>query len=243
MPEANSQPVYGSDNRGWAARLGASYTLSTDGRTVLRGGSGILYERPYDNLWLNAGNNNVSLAQFFIAANTTNYLTSAAEELPQFAGQPGNAPFPSIAWITARIRNATVWSSFLGVQQELARHLILEWNGLETLGRGMIANEVLNRGANTNSALPEIDYLANQGSSTYIAATALLRPVPRFRSPTPGAIASIIKARRWPAITSTFRSSTSRLPTATSRAPHSRWLATPAWIAATPISINGRTWF
>ncbi len=178
QPEAAGQPIYARDNRGWAGRLGGSYALTADGHTLLRGASGIFYDRPYDNLWRNVSNNNFSVGQFVIATFPVNYLAPAAQVLPQFAGQVANSPnfpFPLVTWIDARLRNAYVWSSFLGVQRELASHVTLEVNGLETLGRRLITTDVLNRGSDTNEALPEISYLANQGASNYSALTALLR--------------------------------------------------------------------
>jgi hypothetical protein len=175
QPEAASQPIYARDNRGWAARLGGSYVLTANGRTLLRGGSGIFYDRPYDNLWQNVGNNNFSLGEFFITTPSANYLTPAAQVLAQFTGQTPTSPFPTVTWIDAHLRNPYIWSSFLGVQQELASRVTLEVNGLETLGRRLISTDVLNRGSNTNASLPEISYVANQGSSNYSALTALLR--------------------------------------------------------------------
>jgi len=180
QPEAAGQAIYARDNRGWAGRLGGSYALTADGRTLLRGASGIFHDRPYDNLWRNVGNNNLKLGEFFYATpigNTpsANYLAPAAQALPQFAGRAVDASFPSVTWIDARLRNAYVWSSFLGVQRELASRVTLEVNGMETLGRRLISTDVLNRGLDTNEALPAISYLANQGSSNYSALTALLR--------------------------------------------------------------------
>jgi hypothetical protein len=175
QPEAAGQPIYARDNRGWAGRLGGSYALTADGRTLLRGASGIFYDRPYDNLWQNASNNNFSVGQFVIATFPVNYLAPAAQVLSQCAGQATDYTFPLVTWIDARLRNAYVWSSFLGVQRELASHVTLEVNGLETLGRRLITTDVLNRGSNANEALPEISYVANQGSSNYSALTALLR--------------------------------------------------------------------
>ncbi|MGA3017035.1 MAG: TonB-dependent receptor, partial [Bryobacteraceae bacterium] len=182
-PEAAGQPIYGRDNRGWAARLGASYALTANGRTLLHGGSGLFYDHPYDNLWRNVSNNSFSLDQFSITAASTNYLAPAAQALPEFANQTmafttncaSRQCFPQVTWIDANLRNPYIWSSFLGVQQELARRVTLEVNGLETLGRRLISTDVLNRDSSTNESLPAISYIANQGSSNYSALTALLR--------------------------------------------------------------------
>jgi len=48
-------------------------------------------------------------------------------------------------------------------------------NGAETLGRRLITTDVLNRGSDDNASLPEVSYLANQGSSNYGALMAVLR--------------------------------------------------------------------
>ncbi len=175
VPESANQPVYSADNLGWAARLGASYALTRNGHTLLHGGYGIFYDRPYDNLWESLPNNSVSLQEFVISAQQFNYLTPATQVLPQLSGPPFDTGNPDLTWVDRNLRNGFVESSFLGLQQKLTGNLTLEVNGLETLGRNLISTDILNRDRVTVSSWPEVYYRANQGSSDYSALTALVR--------------------------------------------------------------------
>ena len=208
--------------------------------------SSSFYDRPYDNLWRNVSNNNFKLGEFSITTPTANYLAPAAQVLAQFAGQTVDKPFPLITWIDARIRNAYVWSSFVGVQQERARHITLEVNGLETLGRRLVSTDVLNRGSNPMKLCLRFTTARTRAPPTTARSPrccATARPASSSRPYILGATTSTTRVRRWPAISSTSRSSASPPPPGTGHAPHSPEPATSAPIAATPISISARTWF
>jgi hypothetical protein len=179
VPESASQPIYSADNLGWAARLGASYAITHSGRTLLRGGYGIFYDRPYDNLWENVRNNSATWQEFAISSTHFNYLTPAAQVLPQLSGPPFDTYIPNLTWVDRNLRNGLVQSLFLGLQQQLTGKLALEVNGLETLGRNLVSTNILNRDQATVSSWPEVSYRANQGSSDYSALTALVR----YRAP------------------------------------------------------------
>jgi hypothetical protein len=167
--------IYAPDNRGWAVRLGGSYDLTGKGWLLLRGGYGIFYDRPFDNLWANVRLNGSALSNFDISANTVNYLAPFLPQLPAFQLQPVNSGFPDITWIDPRLRNSYAQNFFLGVRQEVASDLTVEVNGTGSLGRKLITTDILNRGFADNAQLPEILYRANQGASQYSALTALFR--------------------------------------------------------------------
>ncbi len=59
---SGDQQLFGSDKGDFAVRLGASYDLFGSGRTLLRGAFGTFYDRPFDNLWENVRNNNLTSA-------------------------------------------------------------------------------------------------------------------------------------------------------------------------------------
>jgi hypothetical protein len=171
-PASGSEQIYRRDNRDWAVRLGGSYDLSGKGTLLLRGGYGIFYDRPFDNLWANTRLNNSVLANFDIAADSTNYLAPA--QLSTYGLNPGNTGFPNITWVDAGLRNASVQSFFLGVQQSRGA-LTVEMNGTGTLGRRLLTTDTLNRGFADNPNLPVILYRANQGSSDYAGLQMLAR--------------------------------------------------------------------
>ena len=172
-PPAGVEQIYRSDNRDWAVRHGGGYDLSGKGRLLLRGGYGIFYDRPFDNLWANTRLNNMVLANFDISAGTTNYLAPA--QLSTYALAPGNTGFPSITWVDPGLRNASVQSFFLGVQQQVRGAWTVEVNGTATLGRRLLTTDTLNRGYADNPSLPVILYRANQGDSDYAGLQMLAR--------------------------------------------------------------------
>ena len=47
-----------------SVRAGASYDLTGNARTLLRGAFGTFYDRPFDNLWENLRNNSLILPTF-----------------------------------------------------------------------------------------------------------------------------------------------------------------------------------
>src|SRR5579862_1690478 len=177
-PGAGDERIYGSDNRGWAPRLGASYDLTGKGRTLLRGAYGIFYDRPFDNLWQNVRLNGSAIQLFQIPGNYTDFLAPFLPQLPSFQGGVGNFNFPYLTWVDSGLKNAYVQSFFVGLQHQITGRFTLEVNGTGQLGRKLITTDILNRGLADNPQLPQILYRANQGSSDYNALTVLAR----FRS-------------------------------------------------------------
>ncbi len=169
------KPIYSDDNRGWAARLGGSYDLTGRGDLVLRGGYGIFYDQPFENLWENVRLNDYVLETFDVPQSPPSYLSPVLPQLSSFPLQPGNSTFPAITWVDTRLRNPYVQSFFLGVQEQVASGLSLEVNGTGSLGRKSITTDVLNRGFTEIPELGQILYRANQGDSDYAALGAVLR--------------------------------------------------------------------
>jgi hypothetical protein len=170
---SGDEQIYGSDNRGWAARLGGSYDLTGKGTFLVRGAYGIFYDRPFDNLWANTRLNNTALANFDILADNVNYL--APPQLSTYLLQRGNTGFPNITWVDSGLRNAYVQSFFLGLQKEVSSALTVEVNGTGTLGRKLLTTDTFNRGFADNPNLPTIFYRANQGDSDYAGLQMLAR--------------------------------------------------------------------
>jgi Carboxypeptidase regulatory-like domain/TonB-dependent Receptor Plug Domain len=173
------QQIFGSSND-FEVRAGAAYDLFGTGRTLLRGGFGTFYDRPFDNLWENVRDNNLILPVLQLPAGQTNFLAPISSVLQTFQGQTLASTFPDLTLVDPNLRNGRVKSYFAGIQQRITDNLELEVNGLGAYGRSLITTDVINRSFSTlagryNNALPDIAYRANQGFSDYNALTAVLR--------------------------------------------------------------------
>jgi hypothetical protein len=175
---SGNEQIFGSSND-FEIRTGAAYDLFGTGRTLLRGGFGTFYDRPFDNLWENVRENNLILPVVQLTG-TTNFLAPISTELQTLQGQTLASSFPDLTLVDPNLRNGRVKSYFAGVQQRITGNLSLEVNGLGSYGRGLITTDVINRSFSTpegrfNNDLPDIAYRANQGFSDYNALTTVVR--------------------------------------------------------------------
>jgi hypothetical protein len=176
---SGNEQLFRSSND-FEVRMGAAYDLFGTGRTLLRGGFGTFYDRPFDNLWENVRDNNLILPLLQLPAGQTNFLAPVSSVLERFQGQTLASTFPDLTLVDPNLRNGLVKSYFAGVQQRITDNLELEVNALGGYGRSLITTDVINRSFSTingryNNNLPDIAYRANQGFSDYNALTAVLR--------------------------------------------------------------------
>ena len=173
------QQLFRSSND-FEVRSGAAYDLFGTGRTLLRGGFGTFYDRPFDNLWENVRDNNLLLPVLQLPAGATNFLAPVLSVLQTFEGKALPSTFPDLTLVDPDLRNGRVKSYFAGVQQRITGNLTLEVNALGAYGRALITTDVINRSFSTldgryNNSLPDIAYRANQGFSDYNAMTTVVR--------------------------------------------------------------------
>jgi carboxypeptidase family protein/TonB-dependent receptor-like protein len=179
-PTSGNQQLFGSDDKDFAVRVGASYDLFGSGRTLLRGGYGIFYDRPFDNLWENLRNNDFILPLLALPPGKTNYLAPISSELATFQGQTLGNDFPDLTLVNPGLRNGYAHSYFAGVQHRITDNLTLEVNGQGSYGRRLITTDIINRDFSTptgryNPNLPDIAYRDGQGFSDYNALATLVR--------------------------------------------------------------------
>ncbi|HEX5230156.1 MAG TPA: carboxypeptidase regulatory-like domain-containing protein [Bryobacteraceae bacterium] len=175
---SGNQQIFGSSND-FEIRAGAAYDLLGNGHTLLRGGFGTFYDRPFDNLWENVRENNIILPVVRLSGQT-NFLAPISTELAALQGQTLASSFPDLTLMDPNLRNGRIKSYFAGVQQRITDNLQLEVNGLGSYGRALITTDIVNRAFSTpegryNNSLADIAYRANQGFSDYNALTAVVR--------------------------------------------------------------------
>jgi hypothetical protein len=181
-PTSGSEQLFGTDNLDIAVRAGASYDLFGTGRTLLRGGFGTFYDRPFDNLWQDLRSNDYVLTSYAIPG-SLNYLNPIASVLPGLAQTSAPSPFafPNVTLVAPGLSNGRITSYFAGIQHHVTNDFTIEVNGLGTYGRNLITTDVINRqftlpdGSSVNPNLPDINYRANQGFSNYNALTVVAR--------------------------------------------------------------------
>jgi hypothetical protein len=175
---SGNQQIFGSSND-FEIRSGAAYDLFGGGRTLLRGGFGTFYDRPFDNLWENVRENDMILPVIQLSG-ATNFLAPVSTILAGVPGQGLSSAFPDLTLVDPNLRNGRVKSYFAGIEERITANLTLEVNGLGSYGRSLVTTDVINRAFSTpagryNNSLPDIAYRANQGFSDYNALATVLR--------------------------------------------------------------------
>jgi hypothetical protein len=166
---AADEPLYDADHSNWNVRLGVAYSLFANGSTVLRGAYGTFHDRPFDNLWQTMANNASVLATF----RPTGPVPYLSQPLSQSIQRLPMLEIPNsgslLTMYQPGMRDALVHSYFAGIQQRVSQSWMLEVDGLGSLGRKLIATDIVNRSSELRADLPEIYYRGNQADSNYTA--------------------------------------------------------------------------
>jgi hypothetical protein len=182
--------LYNASGPNVAGRAGFAWEPGGSGGLVLRGSYGVFFDRPFDNIWLDVQSNAWLLGRT-VTSGAFDPRAGAAALLSTigFANFTPASDFSNLTLVQPNLGNAYSQSFFLGAQQHLPRNLYLEVDGLGTLGRQLLTNDIVNRHfsdplqfaasgnplAQLNGAIPQLQYRANQGSSEYTALAVLLR--------------------------------------------------------------------
>jgi hypothetical protein len=181
-PTSGDEKLYGTDNLDFGVRIGASYDIFGTGRTLLRGGFGTFYDRPFDNLWQDLRSNDYALTSYAIPG-SLNYLSPIPSVLPGLAqtSQATQFAFPNVTLVAPGLLNGRSDIYFAGIQHRITNNFTIEVNGLGTYGRNLVTTDIINRdfttaeGNRVNPNLPDVNYRANQGYSDYNALTVVTR--------------------------------------------------------------------
>jgi len=185
QPTSGNETIFGADNHDFAGRFGFSWDPFGKSKTVFRGGYGIFYDPPFDNIWQNVRSNGLAVVEYKLSTSaSTNYLSPILSVLTPYASQTQGllaaADFPAITFMDPKLRNGYAQDSFLGVQQSIGENLTLEVNGTASLGRRLITTDLVNRPftvgeGRENPELPNVAYRSSQGNSDYTALSAIAK--------------------------------------------------------------------
>lgn len=189
-PGAGDQPLYAAAKTGFSPRIGFAWQPAGD-LVAVRGGYGIFFDRPFDNLF-NVRNNATSLATStpctvngvnLCLANPQGYLAPPGVLLAALDPPSPTNRFPPLVLLDPKLRNGYSQNFFLALRKQLAPSWDVEISGLGALGRRLLTTDIVNRALSTpdgafNHTLPEILWRSNQGQSSYSA----LSTVARYRS-------------------------------------------------------------
>lgn len=189
FPTAGNESPYSTSPANVAARAGFSRSLSGSARTVLRGGWGVFYDRPFDNLWENVRNNNLALATFDYQNGSGGYLAPIPQALSRYVNQPVQTDFPGLTMFQRNWKTGYAMTDFLGLQREVGENWSVEVAGIGSLDRHLLTTDQVNRpfsilasaagpdnfNRSYNPNLPMIAYRGSQGASSYNALTAVAR--------------------------------------------------------------------
>jgi hypothetical protein len=179
-PSSGTQQLFGTDNGNWAPRAGFTWDPFGKSTTLIRGGFGLFYDRPFDNLWQNVRANRYLIPIFYVSEPSLNYLAGPAALLKKYTGLTNDTP--GLTQIDPTLKNGYSMSSFLGVQQAIGEALTLDVNFTTAQSRRLISTDVVNRQYTTGvglgrpqPAFADISWRSSQGYADYYAMGALLR--------------------------------------------------------------------
>ncbi|HWP83822.1 MAG TPA: TonB-dependent receptor, partial [Terriglobia bacterium] len=173
-----TERLFRPDRNNFAPRFGFALDLSGSGRSVLRGGYGIFFDRIFNNFWMDTRTNNLVLASYF---NVTIPLQFQYRIPIQGAVTTPTTRAPErIIAVDSNLRTPYTQSWFVGWQHQLSSNFIVEINQTGAVGRKLATTDLINRIytfpltpnnplGRINPREPDISFRSNQGASDHLA--------------------------------------------------------------------------
>lgn len=181
---------YKNDANNYAPRVGFAWDIFGDGRTSLRGGYGIAFERVFDNAIASIIQNPPNYAEVSLIAGTNISGIDITDSNTGPFDETGTLKIPqsNITAIDANLKTAYARFWNLSLQRELARNLIVSVDYSASQGRDLYAVSNFNRlgsgnvylgdscttgkcTGRLNTQYADINMLTNQGYSDYQGVT------------------------------------------------------------------------
>jgi hypothetical protein len=117
------QPQYGTVS----PRVGFAYDLFGNGRTSIRGGAGLSYERNFGNVTFNVIRNPPNYAVVVLNGSVNSPIPVTSSNAGPLAGSPGSVPLPptSLRNVDENIRTAQTQFYSLALKHQMATNTIL----------------------------------------------------------------------------------------------------------------------
>jgi Carboxypeptidase regulatory-like domain len=169
---------YKPDYNNFAPRIGLAYDLRGDGKTILRAGYGIFYDRNFGNVLFNVIQNPPNYAVLVVGSgNDPNApITANVDQYAALASVSGQSYVSSARALDQNLRTAyaNVWN--VNLQQELKNNFIVSLayagsNGIELYSLNNVNRRdsgiLLGRSGRLNPTISNINIRSNDGHSNY----------------------------------------------------------------------------
>jgi hypothetical protein len=173
--------LYRRDPFNFAPSIGIAWDPFGHGRTVLRAGYAVAFDRIFDTLRDLRSNAQAVAYCVTLVGCTPTFLVPAERMLPLINPlDPNQLPAGAVVQLDENLRTPYAQNWYLGVQQNVTPNFLVEIGHAGSLGRKLIGRDNINRTfgslpARPNAQIGDDTYLSNADNSSYLALEVGLR--------------------------------------------------------------------